>query len=407
MKDSSDLADDLVPNEPKHTYHKREFAPWHKARKEYIRKNQWNELILRYMKRALNPKLQSAPDPADKPKIDSNAVEVRRPLSCLLIPGDDLLDVRALIRDTEKENCYVRYLGFNKGQGSDKIGTRVHIAHNDITTSNRVLSDSVVIPDRIEMVSRRSSLASQYLKQLGPFHVVNLDLCESFFPYQTGEAPNYYKALHAITNYQMQNMVHPWLLFITTEVAPKETNFAELDKLCTPTKKNVSKYTEFLEELNKTISLKSTLKVGDELNLKHFSESDLVDLFVIALGKALLDFCASTNGDWIVEMRGSHRYTVNESKNVGMLSLAYEFTPIPKPAQDGTGLSDLELTMGKKFDELQLAMKILRSVKNITDIDEILITDSEIQETMENSSADLLESAGYDREKYINWLRTN
>ena len=44
-------------------------------------------------------------------------------LKCLVIPGEDLLDVRALWRDVNEFKCKIRYLGFNESVGSHQKGT--------------------------------------------------------------------------------------------------------------------------------------------------------------------------------------------------------------------------------------------------------------------------------------------
>ena len=94
-EDTESLSDDIVPDVPTHASFHREFAPWHKVRKEYVRREQWNKLIIRYVDRNLSSEI------------------AQHPLSCLVIPGDDLLDIRSLLRDTENHGYPVSYLGFN------------------------------------------------------------------------------------------------------------------------------------------------------------------------------------------------------------------------------------------------------------------------------------------------------
>lgn len=405
--ESSDLSDDIIPDVPQHASRERRFAPWHKVRKEYIRKEQWNKFVIRYAVKYLRQELQeeatddewSADDDIEIP--DSIAID--RPLKCLVIPGDDLLDVRSLHRDTESLQCFIRYLGFNSGQGSHQPNTRVHIAHNDVTSSSRVSNDSIVLHDSFQLVSKQNSQAYRYVKQLGPFHIVNLDLCDSLFPNQDGDIEAYFNGLLAISAYQMKEMATPWLLFITTEVAPTEVNAEQFDKLCEPTKNNLRNAT-FQESLSNVIPAES-LVVGREVDLSKLADKQLVDLFGVAIGKALLSFCTTAGEAWKLEMRGSHIYSINPEKSVSMMSLAFQFTPIAQPPQDLTGLSTLQLDPPRPFDEAELATKLVASVLKITDIDAILENDIELRESMLSSSADLLESAGYDRNAYIEWVR--
>jgi len=59
-------------------------------------------------------------------------------LKCLVIPGQDLLDIRALRNDVGDLKCYIRYLGFNESHGSDHRGTRIHVANNAVTSFSDV-----------------------------------------------------------------------------------------------------------------------------------------------------------------------------------------------------------------------------------------------------------------------------
>ena len=186
----SDLSDDIVPDQPRHSDFARNFAPWHKVRKEYVRKEQWNKFINRSIERHWKLSLTS------------------KPLQCLVIPGDDLLDIRSLHRDTAESACSIRYLGFNSGHGSDNEGTRVYISHNDVTSLDRVADDSYVVHGPFQSVGNQQSQAYRHVKQYGPFHVVNLDLCDSLFPNEDGDVEAYFKGLHGIAAYQMLSLIH-------------------------------------------------------------------------------------------------------------------------------------------------------------------------------------------------------
>ncbi|MEM9944053.1 MAG: hypothetical protein AAF939_21030 [Planctomycetota bacterium] len=406
MGNSSDL-DDFVPSEePQHSESIRKFAPWHKVRKEFVRREQWNKFIVRYAVKYLKRELQDAESDSEWSVDDEveipESVEINQPLKCLVIPGDDLLDIRSLHRDTESIQCYIRYLGFNQGHGSDQTDAKVHVAHNDVTSSSRVSNDSIVLHDPFQLVGNRNSQAYRYVKELGPFHVVNLDLCDSLFPNKEGDIQAYLTGLHSIAEYQMKEMATPWLLFLTTEVAPGEANAEQFDMLCRPTKENLQ-HTSFQEALSELIP-SGAIAAGQQVDLGLMNETQIIDLFGVAIGKALLSFCSSAGQTWKIEMRGSHVYSINPEKRVSMLSLAFQFTPIPLPPQDATGLSNLQLNSPRAFDEAELASKLVRSVKKISDIDSILALDPELYSGLLESSADLLQSAGYDRDAYVRWV---
>jgi len=253
------------------------------------------------------------------------------------------------------------------------------------------------------MVAKPSSQACRYVNQLGPFHVVNLDLCDSLFPNNETDIQACYDGLHAIAAYQMKEMATPWLLFITTEVAPKDVNSDQFNKLCKPTKANLQ-YELFQDALSKIVPIES-LNSNHQVDLTRLDDKQLVDLFGVAIGKALLSFCSSAGATWKLEMRGSHSYSINPEKGVSMMSFAFQFTPISLPPQDATGISTLKLNIPAPFDEAELAIKLVASVQKITDVDSLLESNPDLYDLLVASSADLLESAGYDRTAYIQWVQ--
>src|SRR6185369_6111983 len=128
--------------------------------------------------------------------------------------------------------------------------------------------------------------------------------------------------------------------------------------------------------------------------------------FGVALGKWLMQLATSANPNWIVGMLPSHRYGINTAPRVDMLSLAFLFRPKLSPPVDSTGLSKVAVNQPTFPSELESAMKLVQAVEHISDVDELLRADPELHTQMETASADLLEAAGFDREKYFAWLRS-
>jgi hypothetical protein len=113
-----------------------------------------------------------------------------------------MLDLGALYRDVDDLNCTIRYLGFNESAGSTQAETQVHISNNALTSLPKIWKDSMVLHDRFEALAHPESQAMRYLKEYGPYHVVNLDLCGSIFP-NTAKAPSgYYQALGEVLRFQ-------------------------------------------------------------------------------------------------------------------------------------------------------------------------------------------------------------
>ena len=409
---TSDLADDIVPPTlPRHIESRREdFRPWHKVRKQFIRERQWNEMIMRLAERHLGFRKASTTPVGESveetPPSDELSAGNDHPLTCLLIPGDDLLDLRSLYSQLDPYRRPIKYLGFNEINGSNQQGTRVHIANNEVTSLRGIVPSSQVVRDRFQSISSKQSMAYHYLKEYGPFHVVNLDICDSLFPSKTSNASSYYEAIHRLAEYQMSHQTTPWLLFITTQVEPGTVDGAELNKLCRPARANCDMHPSFIEQLGTLVPSVAFQSAEYPLDLSTLTDEHLVRVFGIALGKWLLRLGFSAVPIWTVRMMASFKYTIRQDLGVEMLSLAFQFTPKFSPPIDETGMSGLKVSSPKTPDELSCAFQILDAVNNVQDVDELLRTDTVLNADMESASANLMERAGYDRSRYLGWIRT-
>jgi hypothetical protein len=103
-------------------------------------------------------------------------------------------------------------------------------------------------------------------------------------------------------------------------------------------------------------------------------------------------------------MSRSFRYSINEEKGAVMLSLAFEMTPNFAPPVDATGMSKLEVVAKAFPSEAESAVKLAQSVARIADVDGKLAEDVEMKSALRDEAADLLASAGFDPEKYIQWV---
>ena len=385
--EESDFTDEIVGDTlPAHIEPPRGgFLPWHRVRKEYIRRRQWNELIVRTAQRYW-------PD-----------LSHTKPLCCLVIPGDDLLDIRALWHDTGALNCYIRYLGFNAGHGSDQVGTRVHIANNSVTSLPRIVTDSHVVADRFEVIAASQSQARRYLKEYGPYHVVNLDFCGSIFPNNSPNVQKYHDAIHQLLIYQFAAQKSEWLLFLTTEVEPEVVDLDKMQRLCLQTHNNVRQHSDFAERLAGLLPIE-IFQEEEVVNLANLDGAQMVQLFGVSLGKWLLHLCHDSQPKWTIAMRPSYRYLINDDKGVVMLALAFEFTPNIVPPVDTTGISMLVVPQRNYPDEVQSAVKLVESVAAIRDVDAELAANPALKAELRESQADLLKAAGYDRDAYIEWV---
>lgn len=412
--DDSDFVDEIVADRrPVHTAPPSDdFKPWHRVRKEFIRQQQWNELTIRLAKRRWFQELRQddiewALDD-DAKEVESSVTPAsemqKRPLRCLVIPGDDLLDIRALWRDTQEHNCQICYLGFNERHGSDQEGTRIHVANNAVTSLSRVNKNSQVIGDRFEHIIHQNSQARRYLRSYGPYHVVNLDFCGSIFPNTQSDAQPYLKAVHEMLIYQFAEQKSPWLLFVTTEVQPSIADPGKLESFCRLARNNYNEHAEFRDEVGKFLPESAFENAEVSVNLGGLTEDQMVKLFGVALGKWLLQLSHSAQPQWTVSMRRSYQYSINEDKGAVMLALAFEFLPNITPPVDRSGISSLNIKPKEFPDEKECALKIARSVAAIQDVDIRLDAEPELKQKLTDDHASLLESAGFDRDAYVAWV---
>jgi len=410
---NADFVDDIVPDElPRHIEAPRDdFKPWHKVRKQFIRERQWNPLIATLVQR-LRQTLQDEASgwTTETTEKTAGAIQevpeslmIERPLRLLVIPGDDLLDLRSLWKEIQPFQCYMRYLGFNSSQGSTTEGTRVYVSNNEVTSLSRVATNSQVLHDRFQAIANQKSTAYHYLREYGPFHVVNLDLCDSLFPTASGERSDYYNALHRLAEYQMKNQTTPWLLFITTQVEPGNVQRSEFDKICEPTRTNCETHSDFSERLNNIVPAEAFQSGRSGVDISKLNEEHMIRLFGVGLGKWLMQLAGSASPQWFVDAKQCYRYGIREDPHVEMLSFAFLFRPNFQPPIDTAGLSSLDISRRETPSELASALRLISMVEQLVDVDHLLNSDDELRHGLESASADLMASAGFDREKYLQW----
>jgi hypothetical protein len=410
----SDLAEGVVPESlPMHIAPPRDtFLPWHRVKKEFIRQRQWNELTRRMISKRWQRELSQ---PEQNWTIDQEDVSIegvtfpkemdlKHSLNCLMIPGDDLLDVRALWRDIQDLNCPMKYLGFHEGQGSEQPETHVHVANNAVTSLPRVAKESCVVRDVFERIGNSNSQAYQYLKKYGPYHIINLDFCGSMFPNVTKESQEYYDALHRLLIYQFDAHKSDWLLFVTTLVEPDTFHKEKLEHLCKPTCENIATHSDFAERVRTMFPDNTFDPAHNAIDLTQLNGDQMVQLFGLALGKWLLRICHAATPQWTVALCRSYQYVINADKGAVMLSLAFAFRPNIKPPADPTGVSQVEVVPRYFRDEGECALQMASSVAMIADVDGILTSDQALRDRLRNDKADLLAQAGYDRDAYLKWV---
>ncbi len=387
----SDLSDGIVPDElPKHSSLsatlRKDFKPWHRVRKQFIRERQWNHeirfLAQRYLRR-----------------------EVNRPVRCLVLPGEDLLDVRCVWRGLQDEGCELRFLGFNNAAIAQERRRLLDVAENAVTQLTRICKDSHVTSDAFQNIARKTTHAYQAVRNYGPFDVVNLDLCDSLVPRgKPGEMETNYSALHQLLCFQLERQRTPWLLFATTQVDRESANQPEINKLAQPLRENCNQHDNFADALERLIPRAAFQSTDHALDISGLDVNQLTNLFGVMLGKWLMQPLAQSSPRCSVKLLPSYRYTIRPDTNVAMLSVGFLITPHFAPPVDGTGVSTVQTNVRQFPGELESAIDLVAVAEGIRDVDGILAADSKLKDELTNSSADLLAEASYDRDEYLRWV---
>lgn len=415
----SDLSEGIVPDDlPRHilppTALRADFKPWHRVRKQFVRERQWNHEIRFLAQRYLRRELQTdetewaeAPSAEADATIDSTpeVLRIERPLSCLVLPGEDLLDIRSLWQELQREGYYLRFLGFNNTIGTHERRRQMDVAECAITQLTKVCKNSHVTCDSFQAIARTTTQAYHLFRKYGPYDVVNLDLCDSLVPRgKEGEMQANYTALHQLVFYQLQRQRTPWLLFATTQVDRDSASQSEINQLARPIRDNCDKHPRFCGELARLIP-EAAFRNGDHtLDISQLSADHLVRVFGVVLGKWLMNALAQASPRCGVKLLPSYRYTIKPESSVDMLSLGFLITPFYAPPVDVTGVSALQPTVRQFPCELDSALGFVSMASDIRNVDELLEANSAMHEQLANSKADLLAAAGYDRDAYLRWV---
>ena len=160
----------------------RSFKPWHKPRKQFVRREQMSALLLNlYEKR----------EPGDS-------------LSYLGLPGTDLIDLRFLHEQLCREtNRPLRFLGFStEAQPGSPAHDQLNISLDEVRRLSNVDPQSNVIHDDFRRIGNPNSIAWSRTRQLGPFDVVNIDLCDGLASDSPQSDETVYKALAQLITIQ-------------------------------------------------------------------------------------------------------------------------------------------------------------------------------------------------------------
>ena len=353
----------------------KEFKPWHRPRKQFVRREQWSALL-----RGLYKKRESGD-----------------PLRYLGLPGTDLIDLRYLHEELCSANDRpMRFLGFNtEAQRGNSAHDQLNVSLDEVRRLPNVDAQSEVIHDDFRLIGNEHSIAWDRTQKLGPFDVVNIDLCDGLASDPPQNDESVYKALAQLVAFQARNP-DPWLLLITTRVGRGMFDADAEQQLIGRFRENVANCEGFAEACDEL--LESDVESIDPATC---SEADLLILMIAAIGK-WLSALVQVQGPSRVQLASTHGYRIDPvAAREDLVSFALRFEPVFAASPD-----PLSPTAPAPEDECTTAKAILKRSARRLDVDTILEQQPDLHEELIGETARLLADARYDPAGYRLWLES-
>jgi hypothetical protein len=353
---------------------KREFQPWHRPRKQYVRHEQWC---------------------AEIKGLISGFVPDGNTLKYLGLPGKDMLDIRYFHDEICKPSgMMLQYLGFNNdGNSRTKKEPGVYVSVDEVNKLEFISDSSDMISDNFCQIADENSIAAARCKEMGTFDVINIDLCDGIGKESHKFLKTHYSTLLRLMTLQSRR-ANPWLLFITTRTGPEHTHEEVFGLLKVLYGKNLIDCEAFSE------ASANLYKIFDEASLDEAVNTGkgMSDVFVIALCKWIASLGLDQNPKANIEVQSVYAYKVNKGNDYeDLLSISLKITPTDIGAIDQLGLAQ---PVASAISECTTAVKALKTVYGQLNVDEILASSPEIKQSMVEATSNLLKLARYDVSGY-------
>jgi hypothetical protein len=378
---SNDFTSDLIGSSDYDfpTLKKKEFLPWHKPRKQFVRKIQWANQIIDLIKEI-------------KPETGL--------IKYLGLPGDDFLDLRHFHEKIcTPHKLKLKFLGFNKGfKHGAAQGAQMEVSLDEVNRLPNVDKTSELINDDFTSIGLNKSLAWQKSLGMGPFDVINIDLCDGFAKQSLDDfKETHYNTLSRLMTLQARRP-KSWLLLITTRtdtIGVDEGVFKRLKEV-------------FLQNLENCAIFENASRYSfdvdsqEGLELYCAESKGFSNIFLTSLCKWILKIGLDQRPQAKVAVQNVFGYTVaKESLSPDLISIAIKVTPTFETGSDSVGLANKPNIL---LDECELAARMLVKVHKQKDVDEILSNAPKLMNEMIKETAELLQQARYDVSHYEAWV---
>ncbi|MCA0319955.1 MAG: hypothetical protein LCH88_18000 [Proteobacteria bacterium] len=363
---------------------KREFQRWHHPRKQWVRIQQWCSASRQLIKELNLPSGE--------------------PFRYLTLPGDELLDIRALSDVCVRENVKLRFLGFNSVGPQTPAQIELNISQNEVRSHAAVDNLSRVLEKRLETIANGQSQEFRAAQDLGPFHAINIDLCDSIaFRDVDDKKGSGLSVLAKLLELQLATN-RPWLLFITTLAQPDLLSARNQAGFMEAIKANTAVSDEFKTELAGLISTST-----DELDARlreawKQQDPDFLRLFCTGLGKWLLRVLGPTQPSRSLTLLDSCYYRVG-SQGPNMLSLVFRCDTQAQRLVDRDGIlqAGADGTHEGNFSEVELAISLARKLSASSDLDGLIAQDAALAMKLIGQAGRLMAAARFDAAAYEAW----
>lgn len=380
-----DGLDDVYLPEPEHALAQaKEFAAWHHPRKQFVRIRQWCSEV-----RKLIPQLGLA-------KGD--------PFRYLTLPGNELLDVRALHGVVEALGVKMRYLGFNSVGHDTPAQAELALSQSEVLALSSIDEFSAVLEEKLEAVTNDLSPACIRTKQEGPFHAINLDLCDSIAFREIGHTKGSpLEATGKLLELQLQS-ASPWLLFITTRAEPSLIGAFARKGFDKALDANMCASEDFRAKLSALIS--GDLDQLDEDLAGAWANQDptFLRVFCTGLGKWLLSILVSAAPPRELALLSSCFYQSGHN-GPDMLSLAF-LCGAPKQAVNDPFAILPPAAPAALVSEVTVAIQLTEKIGEMFDLDAHLAADATLQDKLIGQAGRLMAQARYGQAEYEAWARS-
>lgn len=376
-EDTDDLAPAYLPPVPLGGI-PRQFKPWHRPRKQYVRRRQWVNSFADLLD--------------DLRQLDQSRTDA----SYIGLPGSDLVDIRLFADECAKRGLKLRYLGFDRtATGESLESAYLNLSRDELFKSGNVHRESQVMPDEISELGDVRSLAYTTANKMS-FDVVNVDLCGSATNEPAGQDYTIYPALKSLLKVQAKRE-EPWLLLFTARFgrdAQSVHGQTNAESLVRALKERLA------ECLTAYTAATDVFDTGEDASLPDLEVCD-DDKYARLLLLAFVSWLCTVGRDIrtsrfrVVSVMG-YRIT-KYVPEPNMFSLAIRVVPQDHAVRDAARLLPRQETP----DECEELAQQTRRMGRVVDADQALRSDDVLFDEMRVDMANILADLRYDREAYL------